>query len=565
MIRKSLLVLSVLFISLFSQAESVDSLVHDPSGYIDDFAGLYTPQEKQQLGAIVKSFFDTVQIAVVTIKTLNGVDKQEFATKLFNKWGVGSKSNNGLLLLICYDEHKAFAATGKAIQGDLTDLSAAGLMRGVMVPEFKQGHKYEGTRKLLLAYIDKLSPSAKEFKAKQDEAKIKQFKQGLSTFFYWVIGIIILVIVGYLVIRQISKIEEAKEKKRFEEEALNDEYIKARKALSDLSNISLSVHNSLLNLAIQQLLNKNQTTNPELQIEFLRMYKHFMDSKSNEINEARKNSVTLSDANQLIAFFDGKKIAERIGVIAHHKKAINKLVLDKNDYSDKLSKLQQYDKECKVRVERLKYQLNEKNISAMKALSASIFAYNNSFESISKELYLVVSNDTNKVSQVKNAYNSFKNTLDDLAKYCDKPEVSQNSRDSSRLAINSLRKKIENYNSLDIFTQYLLYTEFQELLYGSHAQSRQAKYEYDVLQAELKKKRQREQDEINRKNKLRQEEEERERMRRHSSYSSYGSSGFDTFGSSSPSSSSDAFGSSDSGSIFGGGSTDGGGGGVDSW
>ena len=184
MVKKSLMILFGLMVSfsLFAQPDNI--LVHDNSSLIDDYANIYTPQQKQELYNIIKPFFDTVQIVVVTVNSLDGMDKQEYATKLFNRWGVGSKSNNGLLLLIAPNERKSFAATGKGIQGELTDLKAARLQRELMVPEFKNKNYFEGTKKVLLAYIDVLSPSAKEYREKQEQADIVQTTKMFYGFMY---------------------------------------------------------------------------------------------------------------------------------------------------------------------------------------------------------------------------------------------------------------------------------------------------------------------------------------------------------------------------------------------
>jgi len=127
------------------------NLVH--KDYVDDFAGIYSNEQKAELATIIHGFFDTVQIALVTVPSLEGRDVSDFATTLFNQWGVGSAGNNGLLILIAPNERKAFAATGRGIQGSLTDLISAKLQRELMVPEFKKGNKFQGTKNLLIGYI----------------------------------------------------------------------------------------------------------------------------------------------------------------------------------------------------------------------------------------------------------------------------------------------------------------------------------------------------------------------------------------------------------------------------
>jgi uncharacterized protein len=79
-----------------------------PTGYVDDFAGVLTPETKQSLEDLCTQVDHQAhaQIAVVTIKSLDP-DKsgatpsiEEFATALEDKWKVGPKgSDRGILLI----------------------------------------------------------------------------------------------------------------------------------------------------------------------------------------------------------------------------------------------------------------------------------------------------------------------------------------------------------------------------------------------------------------------------------------------------------------------------------
>lgn len=139
-------ILLLLFISISCRAEVPEQLIHDNTQYVDDYAWVFTPAQKQQLNAKIHAFFDTVQISIVTVKTLGGLEPYEFATRLGNKWGIGSKSSNGLLMLVCSAEHKIFLATGGSIQGDMPDIVTGRLIRERALPLFKQGKIFEGVK-----------------------------------------------------------------------------------------------------------------------------------------------------------------------------------------------------------------------------------------------------------------------------------------------------------------------------------------------------------------------------------------------------------------------------------
>ena len=72
--------------------------------FVADYANVLTEVTRQD---IISANIDLeqecsgAQIVIVTIEYLNGVPSDEYATKLFNDWEVGSReANNGMLLLL---------------------------------------------------------------------------------------------------------------------------------------------------------------------------------------------------------------------------------------------------------------------------------------------------------------------------------------------------------------------------------------------------------------------------------------------------------------------------------
>jgi len=98
------------------------------NGYVNDYAGILTPQERtlltDRITAIEKN--TTVEIALVNVRTTGGEDLSQFATKIGDQNGVGKKAtDNGIVVLISFDNQRGgFIATGKGIEGTLTDVKA---------------------------------------------------------------------------------------------------------------------------------------------------------------------------------------------------------------------------------------------------------------------------------------------------------------------------------------------------------------------------------------------------------------------------------------------------------
>src|ERR1700756_5472788 len=83
----------LLFLSAVVHAEKTDQL--KPQGYVNDFAGVLSASAKAQLTALCTEVDQKAhaQIAVVTVKSLDGRPVEDFAIDLATKWGVGPKQS----------------------------------------------------------------------------------------------------------------------------------------------------------------------------------------------------------------------------------------------------------------------------------------------------------------------------------------------------------------------------------------------------------------------------------------------------------------------------------------
>lgn len=131
----------------------------NPPRLVNDFAGLLSANEDQQLENKLVAFDDStsIQIAVITVTTLDGYDISDYAFKLAQQWGIGQKgSSNGVLLLISKEERKMFIATGYGMEGIMPDAICSRIIRNDITPYFKNQQYYEGidngtTQMMLLA------------------------------------------------------------------------------------------------------------------------------------------------------------------------------------------------------------------------------------------------------------------------------------------------------------------------------------------------------------------------------------------------------------------------------
>jgi uncharacterized protein len=113
----------------------------NPQGYVNDFAGVLdgtTVEGLTRLGTEVDQKAKA-QIAVVTVKTLEGDTVEDFANHLFKQWGVGAKgTDRGVMVLLATDDHKYWTEVGYGLEPILPDGKVGGFGRD-MVPFLRKG------------------------------------------------------------------------------------------------------------------------------------------------------------------------------------------------------------------------------------------------------------------------------------------------------------------------------------------------------------------------------------------------------------------------------------------
>src|ERR1700720_909585 len=105
----TLVSLSVLFLLAVLPAQAENPKNIHPSGYVTDLAGVIAPDTKARLEALCLEVETKTgaQIAVVTVRSLDGQSVEDYAVDLYKQFGIGSKGDNrGVLLLVAPDEHK---------------------------------------------------------------------------------------------------------------------------------------------------------------------------------------------------------------------------------------------------------------------------------------------------------------------------------------------------------------------------------------------------------------------------------------------------------------------------
>ncbi|MDO5707085.1 MAG: TPM domain-containing protein [Andreesenia angusta] len=103
------------------------------------------------------------EIQVVVVKNFGKYsDIREYATELFNNWGIGDKEkDNGILFLVVIDEKKTRIEVGYGLEGAITDGKAGRILDDYVIPYFKKDDYDKGI-------INGFRAIVKEIKAEYD-------------------------------------------------------------------------------------------------------------------------------------------------------------------------------------------------------------------------------------------------------------------------------------------------------------------------------------------------------------------------------------------------------------
>jgi uncharacterized protein len=126
----------------------------NPQGYVNDFAGVLSGTSVDALNRLSTEVDQKAkaQMTVVTVKTLEDDTVEDFANRLFQKWGVGYKgTDRGLMFLLATDDHKYWTEVGYGLEPILPDGKVGGFGRD-MVPLLRQSN-YNGAVLQMMSQI----------------------------------------------------------------------------------------------------------------------------------------------------------------------------------------------------------------------------------------------------------------------------------------------------------------------------------------------------------------------------------------------------------------------------
>lgn len=184
----ALFVISIFAFSVF--ALSVPTLTSP----VVDNAGIVDSQTETELNRTLKNLSDTtgIQIAVLTIPTLDGESLEGYAMQVAKQWQLGNREKDtGALLLVSMQEHAVRIEVGYGLESSLTDAKCGLIIRNIIAPNFRNGNYsqgiFQGVQNIIGIVTQDESLVSKQ--VAEDESKAS-----FGSIIYFIIFIIVMVI-----------------------------------------------------------------------------------------------------------------------------------------------------------------------------------------------------------------------------------------------------------------------------------------------------------------------------------------------------------------------------------
>ena len=128
-------------LALASSLFSLDLDKLKPQGYVSDFAHVLDPSSRAQLESYAGRLEQAtgVQMAIVTIDTLDGQPIEDVSNSLYRKWGIGKKGKDeGIMFLLAVRDHRDRVEIGYGLEPILPDGFDGSVLREAR-PLLRQG------------------------------------------------------------------------------------------------------------------------------------------------------------------------------------------------------------------------------------------------------------------------------------------------------------------------------------------------------------------------------------------------------------------------------------------
>lgn len=107
-----------------------------------DQAGIMNGSERAELASYLTAVSEQtgMQLAVLTIPSLEGESLEDYSMRVADEWELGAKgTDNGALLLVSMEDRAIRIEAGYGLEDRLTDAKSGLIIRNVIAPQFRAG------------------------------------------------------------------------------------------------------------------------------------------------------------------------------------------------------------------------------------------------------------------------------------------------------------------------------------------------------------------------------------------------------------------------------------------
>jgi uncharacterized protein len=147
----------VMFAGARGSAQTTNSPLPAPTGYVNDYAKVIDAEAEQQLETTLTKLDQQqqIQFAVVTVDSTNGTEIFDYSIAVARAWGIGAKDvqKPSLLLLVAIKDRKYYTQVSRHLEGELPDGLVGQIQREKLVPAFRASDYGRGITDTINEYI----------------------------------------------------------------------------------------------------------------------------------------------------------------------------------------------------------------------------------------------------------------------------------------------------------------------------------------------------------------------------------------------------------------------------
>ncbi len=138
--------------------ETIEVEEQTPEFYVNDFANLFTEEQKQEIiskAVELSETYNGIQVVVSTVESIKGNEIEEYAYSMYNQYGIG-KDSMGILILLSTTDRDVRIETGYHMQKYITDSMSGRILDKYGMEYFKSDEFAQGLISVQSAMINEI-------------------------------------------------------------------------------------------------------------------------------------------------------------------------------------------------------------------------------------------------------------------------------------------------------------------------------------------------------------------------------------------------------------------------